>query len=208
MLLQRAGFVKRLSDSDEEDGRARRQRGGAGTAGATPSRAAAKPMRGAAVPSMAAALWDEELSDGSEDTGIDGDAFMQQQFAAARAAAMDPGPDAPAGGDSLQQGDSAEDREQGGASPAPQQQQQQQAPASAGKPRPTPEKPPPVLPKFGARPVAVVVKRKAESEPAGTKPGKQQQQAAAGGGNDADKSGGGALLGLAGYGSGSDSDSP
>lgn len=205
MLLQRAGFLKRLSDSDEEDGAG----GAAARASAAATKAAvAKPMRGAAVASVAAALWEEELSEGSEDTGIDGDAFMQHQFAAARAAAVDAGG---ADGDAGSQ-DFGRQQQQEADAEAPHGQRQQEAveqaqqaqPAAKPKPKPA-EKAPPPMPKFGLRPVAVVVKRKAEVEAAGAKPGKQQQ---AGGGDSDGSSGGGALVGLVGYGTSSGGDSP
>ncbi|PSC70828.1 coiled-coil domain-containing 94-like protein isoform A [Micractinium conductrix] len=211
MLLQRAGFVRRLSDSDEDDAAAAAGGGAAaaaraaGASGAAGGRPPTARMRGAAVAPAAAALWDEELSEASEDTGIDGDAFMQQQFAAARAAAVDAhaGGGAAAAAQQAEQADGGDGEVQGGAAPASEQQQRRPAAAAsaaAAKPKPV-EKPPPALPKFGARPVAVVVKRKAEGDAAGGKPAKQAA-AAAGGGSDSDGSAGGGMGGLlAGYGS-------
>jgi hypothetical protein len=60
------------------------------------------------------------------------------------------------------------------------------------------------------RPVAVVVKRKAETEASQPKPAKQQAAAVAAGGEESDGSGGGGggLIGLAGYGSSSGGESP
>lgn len=213
MLLQRAGFVRRLSDSEEED--APRQggaggSGGTGHAGAGGSRpAGAVRVRGATVAPAAAALWEEELSEASEDTGIDGNAFMQQQFAAAKAAAAGSAPGDGAVAPDNQQAtadggsqDREEGRQQAGAATgATAQQQRQPRPAGSTPAQPKPaEKPPPALPKFGARPVAVVVKRKAEGEAAGAKPSKQQPLVDA---DDSDGGSPGAGVGalLAGYGS-------
>ncbi|KAL4428383.1 hypothetical protein ABPG75_002472 [Micractinium tetrahymenae] len=222
MLLQRAGFVRRLSDSEEEDGPQQGAAGGAGAGGASGgpsaaggSRAAgAARVRGAAVAPAAASLWEEELSEASEDTGIDGDAFMQQQFAAARAAAVgaagDDGATPPQGqqaaGDNGGQ-DREQDSQQAGAAVGAAGQHQQPRPSGAAPAKPKPaEKPPPVLPKFGARPVAVVVKRKAEGEAAGAKPAKQQPLVDAED-SDGGSAGGGMGALLAGYGS-SGGDSP
>ncbi|KAL4439270.1 hypothetical protein ABPG77_004172 [Micractinium sp. CCAP 211/92] len=222
MLLQRAGFVRRLSDSEEEDAP---QAGGAGgsaaggpaaggSAAGGPAAGGSRPagaarVRGAAVAPAAASLWEEELSEASEDTGIDGDAFMQQQFAAAKAAAVGAAAGNVAAAPQDQQpsadGDNQDPegrRQQAGAAAASAgQQQQQPRPGGSATAQPKPaEKPPPALPKFGVRPVAVVVKRKAEGEAAGAKPAKQQPIVDAGDSDGGSPAGGmGALL--AGYGS-------
>lgn len=212
MLLQRAGFVRRLSDSEEEDAP---QAGGAGgsaagrTAAGGSRPAGAARVRGAAVAPAAASLWEEELSEASEDTGIDGDAFMQQQFAAAKAAAVGAaagnGAAAPQDQQPSADGDNQDPegawRQAGAAAASAGQQQQQPRPGGSAPAQPKPaEKPPPALPKFGVRPVAVVVKRKAEGEAAGAKPAKQQPLVDAGDSDGGSPAGGmGALL--AGYGS-------
>lgn len=206
MLLQRAGFVRRLSDSEEEDAP---QPGAAGGSGAGRAAAGGRPagaarVRGAAVAPAAAALWEEELSEASEDTGIDGDAFVLQQFAAAKAAAAGAAAGDGAAASQGQQPESdtgsqggeegrEEGHQQGGAAAGAAGEQQQQP----AQPKPA-EKPPPALPKFGVRPVAVVVKRKAEGEAAGARPAKQQPLVDAED-SDGGSPGMGALL--AGYGS-------
>lgn len=191
MLLQRAGFVRRLSDSDED-------RAGCGSSGARPAlepradragpsgSAAARVPRAGVLPAAASA-WQEE--------GEEEDARLEEERRRRRRTDEPGHDDMPAA-----QGREAPEAAPGAAT----------APAEAGtgpnetaapvatpvpatRVAPTPA-PPPALPRFFVRPVAVVVKPK----PAPPPPQKQQQ-------TDSGDSGEGPLMGLAAYGSDSES---
>eukprot|EP00887_Chlorella_sp_A99_P005032 scaffold4.g5032.t1 len=196
MLLQRAGFVRRLRDSDEEEGEGEEGRdgggGGGGGGGAARRRGGRAPPRpaGALGPSVAAAAWGADAEEEGE--GEDGNALAEATFRqAAAGGGADGGSAAPAGVPPPAAGGppgGAVGGGEAGAAAAAAPPLRQPPPKPAQQPA---EKPPPALPKFGARPVAVVVKRRA-AEPAaapGAKHPKQQEEQTA-----SDGSGGGGAL--------------